>query len=69
MEEFINRILEQLPGVGKPQKKFLVTLFLTILLMRGKVNFRNLSRYSDYCEKSYRRQFRNHLPLPSLMNG
>lgn len=26
--------------------------------MRGKVNFRNLSRYSDYCEKTYARQSR-----------
>ena len=58
MEVFINRILDQMPGVGKPQKKFLVTLFLTILLMRGKVNFRNMSRYSDLNEKSYSRQFR-----------
>ena len=58
MEVFINRILDQMPGVGKPQKKFLVTLFLTILLMRGKVNFRNMSRYSNLNEKSYSRQFR-----------
>jgi hypothetical protein len=26
--------------------------------MRGKVNFRNLSRYSDYCEKTYARHYR-----------
>ncbi len=58
MEPFINSILEQMAGVGQPQKKFLVTLFLTILLMRGKVNFRNLSRYSDLSEKTYSRQFR-----------
>lgn len=58
MEPFINSILEQMSGVGQPQKKFLVTLFLTILLMRGKVNFRNLSRYSDLSEKTYSRQFR-----------
>lgn len=45
-------------GVAKPQKKFLMTLFLTILLMRGKVNFRNMSRYSDLNEKTYSRQFR-----------
>lgn len=58
MELFINSILDKMSGVAKPQKKFLVTLFLTILLMRGKVNFRNLSRYSDLCEKTYSRQFR-----------
>ena len=58
METLINSILNQMSGVGQPQKKFLVTLFLTILLMRGKVNFRNMSRYSDLSEKSYWRQFR-----------
>jgi hypothetical protein len=58
MEYFITNILEKMPGVAKPQKKFLVTLFLTILLMRGKVNFRNMSRYSDLNEKTYSRQYR-----------
>lgn len=58
MEHFINTILEKIPGVAKPQKRFLVILFLTILLMRGKVNFRNMSRYSDLNEKTYSRQFR-----------
>ncbi len=58
MENFINSILEQMSGVGLPQKKFLITLFLTMLLMRGKVCFRNLSRYSDLSEKTYSRQFR-----------
>ena len=58
MEYFITNILEKMSGVAKPQKKFLVTLFLTILLMRGKVNFRNMSRYSDLNEKTYSRQFR-----------
>lgn len=58
METLINSILEQMTDVGQPQKKFLVTLFVTILLMRGKVNFRNMSRYSDLSEKTYWRQFR-----------
>lgn len=58
MEEFSSSILNKMSGVAKPQKKFLVTLFLTILLMRGKVNFRNLSRYSNLSEKTYSRQFR-----------
>ena len=58
MEHFINNILEKMTDVAKPQKKFLMTLILTILLMRGKVNFRNMSRYSDLHEKTYSRQFR-----------
>lgn len=59
MAFFINSILDKMLGVARPQKKFLVTLFLTVLLVRGRVNFRNLSRYSDLCEKTYSRQFRN----------
>lgn len=58
MGQFITAILEKMPGVAQPQKKFLVTLFLTMLLMRGKVNFRNMSRYSDLNEKTYSRHFR-----------
>lgn len=37
--------------------KFFVTLFSTILIVCGKVNFTNLSRYSDLSEKTYRRHF------------
>ena len=40
-----------------PQKKFMVTLFSTIVLVYGKVNFTNLGRYSLLNEKTYRRQF------------
>ncbi len=58
MGNLITNILEKMSDITKPQKKFLVTLFLTILLMRGKVNFRNMSRYSDLNEKTYSRQFR-----------
>jgi DDE superfamily endonuclease len=34
-----------------------LSLFPTILLVCGKVNFTNLSRYSALCEKSYRRNY------------
>ena len=53
----IESILQQMPGISQPQKKFLVTLFSTILLVYGKVNFTNLSRYSYLNEKTYRRHF------------
>jgi hypothetical protein len=33
-------------------------LFTTLMCLPGKVNFRNLSRYSDGCEKTYARWFR-----------
>ena len=38
MEQLINNIIEKQSGLAQPQKKFLVTLFLTILLMRGMLN-------------------------------
>jgi hypothetical protein len=37
--------------------KFFVTLFTTILVVCGKVNCTNLSRYSNLNEKTYRRHF------------
>lgn len=51
----MNFILHSL--LSKPQQKFLVTLFSTILIACGKVNFTNLSRYSQISERTYRRQF------------
>jgi hypothetical protein len=54
--ELALKILNRL-NISKPQKKFLITLFTTILVVRGKTNFRNLSRYSDLCEHTYSRNF------------
>jgi hypothetical protein len=48
----VNDIMKQMPGLGQPQRKFLATLFVTILVLRGRVNFRNLSRYCDYAERT-----------------
>ena len=50
-------ILQQMSGVSQAQKKFMVTLFSTIMLVYGKMNFTNLGRYSSVNEKTYRRQF------------
>ena len=58
MASIIKRILAKMDEVSQPQQKFLLPLFVTIVVMRGKVNFRNLSRYSDVNEKTYSRQFR-----------
>jgi hypothetical protein len=45
-------------NVFKPQRKFISVVLTTIMLMRGKVNFRNQSRYSELSEKTFSRQFR-----------
>jgi Transposase DDE domain len=53
----VTEILKQMTSITKPQEKFLSPLFATIPVLRGRVNFLNLSRYADYSEKSFRRQF------------
>ena len=55
--EIVERILAGSKGISKPRRKFLLTLFTAILMARGKINFRNLSRYSDLSEKTYSRHF------------
>jgi len=54
--ELAEKILNGL-DIPKPQRDFLLTLYPAILTVRGKVNFRNLSRYSAPSEKTYSRQF------------
>jgi len=71
----IDTILQKMSSISTPQRKFLVTLWTTIQLLRGKMTFRNLSRYSDLHEKTYARHFRtvfdftscNHLALTTLL--
>src|SRR5262252_11148242 len=62
----VNDILQQMPGLGQPQRKFLATLFVTILVLRGRVNFRNRSRYGDYSERTIARQFRRPFDWPDF---
>lgn len=62
----VHDILQQMPGLGQPQRKFLATLFVTILVLRGRVNFRNLSRYCDYSERTIARQFRAPFDWPAF---
>ena len=63
---FIESILQQMPGIRQPQKKFLLILVSTILLVYGKVNFTNLSRYSSLSEKTYRRHFLKKFNFPQF---
>src|SRR5262249_26330315 len=62
----VNDILRQMPGLSQPQRKFLATLFVTILVLRGRVNFRNLRRYCDYSERTIARQFRAPFDWPEF---
>jgi DDE superfamily endonuclease len=62
----VKNILRQMPGLGQPQRKFLATLFVTILVLRGRVTFRNLGRYCDYSERTIARQFRAPFDWPDF---
>lgn len=44
-------------GLSKTQTRFMMLLFSTLLVVRGKVNFTNLSRYCALCERTLRRWF------------
>ena len=62
----VHDILKQMPGLGQPQRKFLAALFITILVLRGRVNFRNLSRSCDDAERTIARQFREPFDWPDF---
>ncbi len=54
----LENTLQKMSNIGEPQRKFLIVLMTTLMLNRGKANYRNLSRYSEIGEKSYSRWFR-----------
>src|SRR5262245_3893482 len=62
----VTDILQRMPGVRQPQRKFLAVLFATILALRGRVTGRNLSRYCDYSERTIARQFRASFDWPDF---
>jgi len=51
---------------SKWKKEFLIILISTILSLKGKVNFRNLSRYSTLDEKSFSRNFRKQIDFKAV---
>lgn len=55
--EIVQSLLIEVGVFRKAQLQVLTTLFATILIACGKVNFTNLSRYSDLSERTYRRIF------------
>ena len=63
---FVNDILQQMPELSQPQQEFLATLFVTLLVLRGRINFRNLSRYCAYSERTLARQFRKPFDWPDF---
>lgn len=57
MRKLINGILDKMKKICKPQRKFIGPALMAILGARGKLNFRNMSRYSIYDEKTFTRNY------------
>ncbi len=61
MNDGLIRIIEQslgkMPELGIWQKRFMKTMFESLLMLRGRVNFSNLARHSKLNEKTFRRGF------------
>jgi hypothetical protein len=54
----IELILQQMSSVAKPQRKFMFILLTALTYLPGRVNFRNLGRYTPLSEKTFSRWFR-----------
>ena len=66
MEDTVHSILQRMSRVNRPQIKFLLILLSTLCVLHGKATFRNLSRYSILCEKTYSRWFRRSFDFAML---
>jgi hypothetical protein len=62
----VNDLLKQMPGLGQPQRKFLAMWFVTLLVLRGRVHCRHLSRSCDSSERPIARQFREPFDWPDF---
>ncbi len=56
--DIVTTVLDQMPDISRPQAKFMAVVLRLFLYFRGRANFRNFSRYSGYCEKTFSRWFR-----------
>ena len=60
--KIVSQVLRQTTGsesLSLPQRKFLQVSLETMLIVRGKVNYLNLSRYCALSERTLRRHFRH----------
>ena len=62
----IQEKLNGLPELSKTQRKFMSELFSTLLALRGKANYLNMSRYSSYSEKTFRRHAQQDFSFETL---
>lgn len=57
VKTIIQSLLISMGDLTHPQKKFILTLFSTLVVSCGRATFMNLSRYSQINERTYRRQY------------
>jgi hypothetical protein len=56
-EALIGAIIRKMSGLNKAREKFMITIFMLYLGLRGRYNFLNMARYGEYGEQTYRNQF------------
>ena len=57
IEILTEQILQKMPNISKCRKQFLVHLFSVFMIVRGRYNFENISRYGGLDEGIYRNWF------------
>ena len=58
MNSIAKTALDAMSTVKKPQKSFIALLLSALVVVQGKANFRNMSRYSSMSEKRFSRWYR-----------
>ena len=58
MNTIVKTALDAMSNVKKPQKAFIALLLSALVVVQGKANFRNMSRYSSMSEKRFSRWYR-----------
>jgi len=53
----VENIVNNIEGLSKPRKDFMISIMILYLSMRGRYNFKGMERYGSKCEKTYRLQF------------
>jgi hypothetical protein len=61
--EIVTTILQPMSNVTRPQRKFMQVLLPLLICLRGRANFRNFSRYSNYHEKTFSHWYRRGVDL------
>ena len=58
MDRVVKTVLDSMSTLNKPQKTFMALLLSTLVVVQGKANFRNMSRYCEMSEKRFSRWYR-----------